>query len=264
MKIRNSNIYKVLACCFITNFILLLNSSVIFGAAPVDSIIAQGNKYYMQRHYSLAERSYAQVLARGYESYELYYNMGNAYYKQDRIAEAILYYEKALLLKPGDEDIHQNLALANNRIIDKIDNIPDFFLIRWMLFFQRLMNPDQWAVLSLVLFILAMAGFVLFVAGRSIALRKAGFISGCSLIIVSVIALFLMFGRMHRIEQHDHAIIMEPIVNARSSPDEQSTNVFVLHAGTKVALMDSVQNWKEIRIANGNKGWVPGKSIKGI
>jgi tetratricopeptide (TPR) repeat protein len=264
MKIKNRNTQKVLSCFILMNVIGFLNVFVILGASPVDSLISKGNRFYLDKKYDLAAKTYNQVITQGYESCELYYNLGNAYYKQDKNAEAILYYEKALVLKPGDDDIRQNLVMSNNRIIDKIDVIPEFFIVRWIKLFQGILTADQWAVLSLVLFLVALTGFALYIIGSNLLLRKAGFISGCSLMLISIMALLLMFGRMRRIESHNYAIIMESIVNARSSPDEQSTNVFILHAGTKVALVDSVQNWKYIRIANGNKGWVPGKTVKGI
>jgi tetratricopeptide (TPR) repeat protein len=237
-------------------------------AAPAnsvtDSLFARGNDYYMQRQYAMAEQCYSRILALGYESGELYFNLGNAFYKQDKYAPAILYYEKALLLKPGDEDIRQNLTLANARIIDKIDVIPDFFIKRWILAIRGLFSPDQWAVISVVLFAASLLAFVIYFAGRRMGLRKAGLTLGLGLLSLSILSLMLMFSRVNNIREHDNAIIMSPSVNARSSPDEQSTNVFVLHEGTKVMVTDSVQNWKEIRLANGSTGWVQEEVLEDI
>jgi tetratricopeptide (TPR) repeat protein len=253
---NKANKYKSMVFYLVATVLLNLHSPQASASIQTDSIVSEGNRYYMNREFNMAARCYADVVARGYESGELYYNLGNAYFKQDKLAEAILYYEKALLIKPGDEDIRQNLALANARIIDKIDDIPDFFLKRWMALVQGIFSPDQWAVLGLVFFIIALACFMVFVIGNSLVTKKAGFSFGIILLVVSMTSGLFMFARIHKIQQHNSAIIMVTSVNARSSPDEQSTNVFVLHEGTKVELTDSIKHWKEIRIADGNKGWV--------
>jgi len=233
-------------------------------AGLIDSTIASGNNFYMQREYDRAEEQYYRVLELGYESGDLYYNLGNVYYKQEKLAKAILYYEKALLLKPGDEDIKQNLTLANSRIVDQIDVIPDFFLKRWVKVIRSLFSADQWAILALVLFIMSLLSFTIYQLSRGTTVKNAGFSAGFILLILSGISIMLVFARVQNIRKHDKAIIMIPSVNARSSPDEQSTNVFVLHEGTKVQITDSVQTWKEIRIANGNKGWVTEDALEAI
>jgi tetratricopeptide (TPR) repeat protein len=260
-KMKKDSRREMMAILLVAFALLSLYSSVGLAATPDDSIISEGNRHYMNREFDLAARCYTNVIVRGFESAELYYNLGNANYKQNKLAEAILYYEKALLIEPGDEDIRLNLALANARIIDKIDSIPDFFLKRWVGYFQGLLSPNHWGVLSLLLFILALTGFTVFLISNRFSIRKGSFTTGIILLIASMTGLILMFSRIQKIQQHHNAIIMVPSVNARSSPDEQSTNVFVLHEGTKVMLMDSVKNWNEIGIADGNKGWVPGKVL---
>jgi tetratricopeptide (TPR) repeat protein len=234
-------------------------------AVPVtDSLFARGNDYYMQRQYSMAEQCYTRIVHLGYESGELYFNLGNALYKQDKIAAAILYYEKALLLNPGDEDINENLALANARIVDKINAIPEFFVTRWVNSLRGLFSPDTWAVISLAMFLIGLAGLLIYYVSSSNGLRKVSVNAGFVLLGLALLSLVLMITRIRDIQRHDNAIIMSSSVTARSSPDEQSTNVFVLHEGTKVSITDSVQNWKEIRIADGNTGWIPGEALEEI
>lgn len=241
--------------------LMYITFSGVSAATMSDSLFARGNDYYMQRQYAMAEQCYTQIIEMGYESADLYFNLGNTYYKQDKFAAAILYYEKALLLKPGDEDIRQNLSLANAHVIDKIDAIPEFFVKRWIKGLRGLFSPDQWAIISIVMFVVSLIGFVVFYISNSIGLRKAALFAGITVMILTVISVSLMFSRIDSIRNHDHAIIMMPSVNARSSPDEQSTNVFVLHEGTKVMVTDSVQQWKEIRLANGNTGWLQEESL---
>ncbi len=230
----------------------------------MDSLISRGNRHYLNKNFSVAAACYAEVIKSGYESAELYYNLGNAWYKTNDMARAILYYEKALLLQPGDEDTRQNLALANQRIIDKIEVIPSFFLKRWINALKGIFSPNQWAIVCLLLFAVSLGGFALFFLSNNIALKKAGFSAGVVVLMITIASLILMYSRMYEIQKHEAAIIMVPSVNARSSPDEQSTNVFVLHEGTRVLVTDSVQQWKEIRLANGNKGWIPGEALEEI
>lgn len=259
-------ISSLIKCTLIlATWIVLQGTSSGIAAVPVtDSLFSKGNEYYMQRQYAMAEECYSRILALGFESGDLYFNLGNAFYKQEKYASAILYYEKALLLIPGDEDIQENLTLVNARIIDKIDVIPDFFIKRWIYFIRGLFSPDQWAILSLSLFALGLLGLILFYLSHRIAYRKAGLSAGLTMLVLAVISFTLMFSRIHSIQRHSDAIVMSPSVNARSSPDEQSTNVFVLHEGTKVMITDSVQNWKEIRLSNGSTGWVPEEVLAGI
>jgi tetratricopeptide (TPR) repeat protein len=234
-----------------------ISASVIKSALSADVLISEGNRYYMNREYEQAATCYRKILDMGYASGELYYNLGNTYYKSENLAMAILFYEKALLLEPNDEDTRQNLNLANARIIDKIDNIPVFFLLRWINWLKNLYSPNQWAIFSLVLFALSLAVFVWVVFSRSYRVKRATFGFGIFFLVLSITGLLIMQSRTRNVLHNRSAIIMVPSVNAKSSPDDQSTNIFILHGGTKVMLVDSVQNWKEIRIADGNKGWVP-------
>jgi len=248
------NLYASSAVTDTANSVL---TSFDLSTPSTDFLISEGNRYYMNREYEQAVTCYRKVIDMGYESGELYYNLGNSYYKNDDVAMAILNYEKALLLKPGDEDIRQNLTLANSRIIDKIDNIPVFFLLRWINWLISLNSPNQWAVFSLFLFTVALASFLWFVFSSNYRLKRATFAIGIFLLFLSVIGVLFMRSRTNLVLHKRSAIVMVSSVNAKSSPDEQSTNIFILHEGTKVMLVDSVLSWKEIRIADGNKGWVP-------
>lgn len=246
-------------------FLLLLTLQPFSNAATVtDSLFLKGNEAYMQKQYAMSEQYYSRIIQLGFESADLYYNLGNALYKQDKLAAAILYYERGLILNPGDQDIKTNLALANSRIIDKIDAIPEFFVKRWITGLEGMFSPDMWAIICIILFVTALTGFLIFYISSNYSFKKVSFIAGVVLIILTVISATLMITRITTILNKESAIIMSASVTARSSPDEQSTNVFVLHEGTKVAITDSIMNWKEIRIPNGNTGWVPVGSLEEI
>ncbi len=234
------------------------------GSEITDSLFILGNTSYANRQYDKAIHYYSRVIDLGFESPSLYYNLGNACYKQKLFAYAILYYEKALLLKPGDNDIQQNLALANAHIVDKISVVPDFFLKRWIAAIRDMLGPNQWAHLAIILLVITLSGFGIYKVSHTLILKKAGFISGIICLLLTVISTLFMYSRIHNIRDHESAIIMMHNVNARSSPDTQSTNVFVLHEGTKVMVTDSIKDWKEIRISNGIKGWIPAEAISRI
>jgi tetratricopeptide (TPR) repeat protein len=229
-----------------------------------DSLIASGNRLYMDRQYDKAIDCYKQVISMGYEASSLYYNLGNAYYKQNDLPKAILYYEKARLLAPWDEDILQNLAIANTRIVDKIESIPEFFLRRWLNSLSGSLTPDHWALAALILFALSLASLYLYLAGHRYGIRKLGFTSAIVLFALSMACLMFMRSRKQAVKYSQGAVVMVPVVSVKSSPDEQGTNVFSLHEGTRVVMVDSVQQWKEVKIPDGNRGWVPDSVLAGI
>jgi tetratricopeptide (TPR) repeat protein len=241
-----------------------LSTHNIYGAVITDSLFIQGNTWFSNKQYDHAIQCYSRIIELGYESPNLYYNLGNAYYKQNKYAHAILNYEKALLLRPGDNDIQQNLALANAHVVDKINVVPDFFMKRWIAAVRDMLGPDQWAHLSILFLTVALLGFTLYKLRGRMFFKKTGFLLGVSALLLTLISTIFMYSRIRSIRDHESAIIMLPDVSAHSSPDAQSTNVFVLHEGTKVTVTDSIQDWKEIRIANGNKGWISSDALAGI
>ncbi len=232
--------------------------------ARADSLVLEGNRHYMNREYDRAVDCYTRVLDMGYSASSLYFNLGNAFYKQNNFPKAILYYEKARILDPTDEDIRQNLAIANSKIVDKIENMPEFFLKRWFNGLSVFLSPDQWALASLVIFALSLVSFFIYMFTNNFGLKKIGFIAGVLLVSLSLTGILFMHKRKQLIRHGNGAIIMAPVVNVKSSPDEQGTSVFVLHEGTRVVLIDSVQQWKEVRIPDGNKGWIEDRDLARI
>jgi len=257
MRIKTSVFYLLLGLAVLKP----LSSSA---SVLTDSLISAGNRHYMDKQFDQAVDCYSRVISLGYEGSSLFYNLGNAYFKLNNMPKAILYYEKARILDPGDDDIRQNLAIANTRIVDKIDNIPYFFLRRWISGLADSLSPDQWALLSLVLFALSLASLFFYAVSRGYQIKKIGFSIGVTMLVLSVTGMIMMFNRKHNIRHSLSAIIMAPVVNVKSSPEEQGTSVFVLHEGTRVMLVDSVQQWKEVKIPDGNKGWVPDSVLAAI
>jgi tetratricopeptide (TPR) repeat protein len=234
------------------------------GMDRYDSLFALANKFYQDNAFDQAIAGYQQIMETGIQTPEVLYNLGNAYYKDMNLGHAILYYEKAKLLAPNDEDIIQNLAIANARIVDKIDVIPDFFIKRWIYHMINMLPSNTWAILSMVLFTVMLTMFLLYFFSGTRLLKRIGFYSAAALLLLSLLAFWCSFTRAENITGSTTAIVVEPSVAIKSSPDAEGNNVFVLHEGTRVMVIDSIENWKEIKLTDGNKGWVERKAIEPI
>ncbi len=235
--------------------------SITTTAAEPSQIIEQANQAYMQEEYAYAIELYEQVLALGLESAALYYNLGNSYFKANRLAPAILNYERALRMKPFDENIQHNLEIARSKTIDQIEPVPVIFYEKWWKAFLFLLSIDRWAVMALITLFLAFMMLLLYFFSGSIGLKKTGLIVSLLLLLVSATS-FLAAQRQYAYNYKKHyAIVFEPRVTVKSGPSQTSTDLFVLHEGTKVRIIDNISEWVEIRIANGNSGWLKRTSV---
>jgi tetratricopeptide (TPR) repeat protein len=230
----------------------------------VQSLLDSANHHYADGRYQQAIGLYEQVLAQGKEAPGVYYNLGNAYYKTNQLAEAILNYERARLRDPGNEDIRYNLGLARQQVTDRIEKIPDFFLTRWTRQFINLLSSNQWAVISMVAFILFLIFFSIYLYTRRMRLKKSSFWISLLAVAIAAAAWFFAFQQKKDVIHSQEAIVFDPKVTVRSSPDESGTELFVIHEGTKVHLEDSVSGWYEITLPDGSKGWLSRESIQPI
>jgi tetratricopeptide (TPR) repeat protein len=236
--------------------LLLLNTSLMAAEDSTDSLIIRGNEAYSEGLYSQSIEYYLQVIDLGFESPELYFNLGNSYFKMNNIPEAILNYEKAKKLDPRNEDILYNLSLANSRIIDKIEAVPELFYITWWKKMKSMVNTDSWARAGIVMSIIFWVCVLIFFISGSVTLKKISFWSGLLMLLLVVVS-FLVANQKYNYEMYDqHGIIFTPTVTVKSSPNENSVDLFVIHEGTKVTITDEVEGWKEIRIADGSQGWI--------
>ncbi len=230
----------------------------------VDSLIIRANLFYANQMYEQAAELYQQVVDTGLVAPELYYNLGNAYFKQHNIPMAILNYERALLLDPGNEDIKYNLELARTFVQDKIEVLPRFFLVEWYRWFLERMSSDGWARFSMIAFVVGLFFLSLFIFGKRLAVRKTGFTVGIVVLFFSVLSFFFAWQSSRILTAHDHAIVMQPAVTVKSSPDDNGTDLFVIHEGTRVGVIESAGDWTEIRLDDGSKGWLPSEAITKI
>ena len=198
------------------------------------------------------------------ESPELYYNLGNAYFRDNQIAKAILNYERALLLDPGDSDIRHNLRFAKTRIEDKIDSADSFFINQWIRSIQNLFSANRWAIIGIVLFLALIIAVGSYVISTQITVRKISFYSGIVLLTLVIIANAFAFKQKIKIVNRSTGIVMSASVSIYTSPDAHSQELFRLHEGSKVRIKREEGNWFEIVIANGSVGWLQKKNIEKI
>ena len=211
---------------------------------------------YNAADYLTAIEYYTTILDGGRHSAELYYNLANAYFKREQVGEALLNYNRAVRLKPADVDIRHNLAFAEQSTKDSIEQIPEFFLSTWMRSVRNLMGGNAWTILSIVMLALALAMALLYLLAQPLTMRKTGFYSMALFGLLFIITTsFAWSARTEATAQRD-AIIMSSAASIKSSPDGNSTELFVLHEGTKVRVGEVMDKWAEVRIADGRKGWI--------
>ena len=224
----------------------------------------EANKAYQEADYKRAETLYRAILEQGLHSAKLYYNLANTLFKQEKLGEAILYYNKALRLSPADEDVRHNLEYAENSTKDSIEQIPEFFLFAWIRAVRNLMGCDGWTIFSLVILVIGLAATLFYLLAQRISTRKAGFyVMVLAALLFLVATLFANYERK-AIVNHNEAIVMSSAVSVKSSPDRAATELFVLHEGTKLSIGERMDGWVEVRIADGRKGWIESSRIAEI
>ncbi len=258
---KNSSIKSVLVIVILMFAFLyrIDGNTVAQGAA-----IQKAAEAYRAGDYPAAIETYNRIIKEGFTAPYLYYNLGNAHFKAGDYPNAILNYERARRMDPGNEDIEVNLNIANTKISDKIEPMPELFLVRWIKGWVFLLSVDVWAYLTVIMMALSATGVILYIAARFLLLRKIGFWSGLFFFTLSLISMGSSWSGHYYSARSTEAIIFTPTITVKSSPDENSTDLFVLHEGTKVTILDQINSWYEIRIANGSVGWLPGTSMEKI
>jgi len=221
----------------------------------------QANTAYNEGRYDSALKLYDRIVEAEVGSVPLYFNMGNTYYKMREYPMAIYYYEKAMKLDPSNDDVRTNLAIANMAIVDKIEPVPQSFIVKGWNGLKRALSGQQWAVLSIVAFALLLVSAFLFLRSRRMALRKLGFFVGLLMIVGFALSLVFAAQLKQAVLTQDQAIVMTPTVTVKSTPNEASVDLFVLHEGTKVQILDAADGWNKIKIANGSIGWLQAETM---
>ena len=223
------------------------------------SLFSQANTYYAEGDYAEAATQYEQILASSTGDLTsdyavIYYNLGNAYFKQGELAQSILAWERALRLQPSLKGAKHNLQFAQSRIVDNIEDTHSFFLSNWLKVVRNALSERTWVMMSISLFLLTLVGFFFFAFSRTICLRKTAFYAGVVALLISIVAC-ANAGTLHqRDTERAEAIITQGIVNVKASPDRSGTELFTIHEGTKVKITETIGEWCCIEVGN-NVGW---------
>ncbi len=242
--------------------LLMLSSVQYLFAQPEVQLFAEGNKYYMDQSYEKAAETYEKLVAMNKVSPEVYFNLGNSYYKTGNIASAILNYERAKRLKPSDLDIQYNLNIANLNTIDKIEPVPQVFYEKWWDRFVNEGSVDFRAMSVIIMLWISLGLAALYLFSKQIILRKVMFFATITLVVIALFTWNLTYLQNKHLNDHRAAIIFTESAYVKSSPDEKSSNLFMLHSGTRIEVLDTLKGWKKVRIANGNEGWVIDDAIE--
>lgn len=226
------------------------------------TLFAQANAQYAEGNYAEAATTYQEILAEQ-PTAEVYYNLGNAYFKQGELAQAILAYERALRIDPSYKDAKYNLQFAQSRILDNIEDTQSFFLSNWLKAIRNALSIQTWMVVSIALFILTLVGFFLFAFSQTVWLRKTAFYTSFIALIISIAACANAGSLYQRDTQRAEAIVTQGIVNAKSSPDRSGTDLFTVHEGTKVEITETIGEWCCIHVGN-YIGWMPLEHLERI
>lgn len=242
--------------------IILLFSLLIISYVSAQPLIEKANTAYSEGEFEQAAQLYKDAINQNGESATVYYNLGNTYYRLNRIAPAILSYERALLLEPGSKDIRFNLEIAKLKTVDKIEPVGEFFLTEWFTDLRNLLNTNQWSYIAITSFILLIVCLFLFFFSRKISLKKIGFFMGLLFVVICLFANVFAFEQKSMLTDRNTAIIFSATTTIKSSPDNSGNDLFILHEGTKVEIKSKLGDWTEIETVDGNIGWIQTKEIE--
>ena len=237
-------------------FLLFIFLSFFSKAADQKSMLSEANQKYAAGNYKEAAEVYEQILASGKESAQVYFNLGNAYFKNGDRIRAILNYERAKLLAPRNEDIDFNLRIANQYVVDNIEQLPRPFYSRWWSSIGNLNSADGWARISVAGFLLFLVLLGNYFFSRHPVIRKLAFYTAVFAGIVVITSFLQSYRQYHQIKDRRTALIQCARVTVKSSPSATGTDLFLIHEGLKVEITDQLDRWREIELADGNKGWV--------
>ena len=245
------------------HIILLTGLMSLAGQTPEEKYIQAGD-LYGSGDYSGAAAIYRKLWEDGYRSEDLLYNAGNAFFKSGDNASAILFYERARLLAPADEDIDYNLQIARSRITDRFETVPQLFFVRWFDFLALLTSTNMWAVAALIIFITSLLLALVFLTRSRARGRLLSFWLSIASLIMALLMISLALRNNSLVNHNRKAVITCSIVTGRSAPGETGNELFVLHSGTTVTIEQELGQYREVRLPDGNKGWIGSSCMEKI
>lgn len=227
-----------------------------------DSLFSAANKFYQQENYEKALEQYQQIERQQLESAELYFNMANIYYRTNQVAPSVYYYEKALQLSPNDQDIKFNLEFANAMVIDNIEPLPKSLGQKFIDVIVLRFTYETWAKICVTLAFVFAILFLLYHFSYSTVKKRIYFVTSILTVILVTTFLFFTYRNKHYVDNNIQAIIFSSQADVKSAPTGSSDVYFELHEGTKVLVLETLDNWKKIRIADGKIGWINAADLK--
>lgn len=244
--------------------IFLLTLLTTFSAWSQEMTFAQANKQYSEGNYDAAIAGYEELLNGKNHSASLYYNLGNAYFKQGNLANAILNYERAYRLAPSDKDIKANLDFAYTQIADKIDTPPRYFITKWVHSLSHKLHSNSWTYLGIAFWALLFLSLVLFIRTHSESKRKVLFPLLLISLFIALFSFYAAYSQYSEAKKYNYAIVFAQNITIKSTPSNNGTSLFILHEGTKVKILDKVGEWYKIQLTDNREGWLPSKKITKI
>ena len=223
-----------------------------------------GNEAYKAKKFSEAIQQYENIYEGGLRSGELHYNLGNSYYRNGQIGAAILNYERALVLDPGNKDVRFNLGITRDKQLDDISEIPKFFGTRWWNGLMNIASSSTWSSFGLLLLWLGIGGMILWLLAKERALKKKSFLVGISLLLICILPFLLSWSKKKVEQDSGIAILLEKEIPFRTAPDEESVEILLLHEGAKLDVVDQIGEWYKVRLMNGEEGWLPLTALEKI
>lgn len=224
--------------------------------SQVENIFNEGNTFYNQGKYSQAIKKYESIIKDGFESSELYFNLGNAYYKINDIANSIFYFEKSLLIDPNNDETINNLSFSQNMTIDKIETVPINQVSKFISKLINLFNYNSWILISIIFEFLSLIFFSLFLFNKNSNTKKRYFSFGSIFFLCFAIFLIIGINSKSEYKKNNPAILFDNRISFKSEPNERSEELFLLNEGTKVNVLEKINEWSLIELSNGSKGWV--------
>lgn len=247
-----------------TILFLLLATLSFAQKGTVETLQKQASEAYKNEKYDEATNLYLKLNKMG-ESADVCYNLGNCYFRQDDIAHSILWYERALQMDPSDDDVRANLMFVQTKTVDKIVSEEDIFFVRWFKTMLVSQTITTWTLCGIMFFALMLVGVLLYIFAEQIVMRKLGFFGGMVMFLLCLLANTFAWQQSRMQSTHNRAVVMETAVTVKSTPSDNGTDLFLLHAGTTMTILDSsIPGWAQIRLSNDKEGWLPVEAIEKI
>jgi tetratricopeptide (TPR) repeat protein len=243
--------------------LIILSFSGVVAQTPQERY-SQAGELYGAGDFSGAAAIYRKLYEEGFRSRDLLYNAGNAFFKTGDNASAIIFYERARLQAPADEDIDYNLQIARSRVTDRFETVPQLFFVRWFDFLSLLASTNLWAMIALAMFVVALLCAVIFLTIARARGRLLSFWLAVAALLLSALTVSLALRNNSLVNNNNRAVVTCSIVTGRSAPGDNGSELFVIHSGTAVTVEQELGEFLEVRLPDGNKGWIRGDCMEKI